>query len=129
MINKVKLTFFQYPYTIEHPVNIDSNMTMPDLITIATMKAFALDRRAKWKDYIDLYFILKDHYSISEICKKANSIYGNQFSEKLFREQLAFHKDIDYSEPVEYLVSPIPENEIKEFLITKTLDIWDENDK
>lgn len=33
--------------------------------------------------------------------------------EKLFREQLAFHKDIDYSEPVEYIGTPAPEDEIK----------------
>ncbi len=123
MMNDVKLTFFHYPYTIEHPVNIESNMTMPDLITLATMKAFALGRRAKWKDYVDLYFILKDHYSISEISKNANNIFNDQFSEKLFREQLAFHKDIDYSEPVDYLVSPIPEKEIKRFLIKEAIDI------
>jgi len=123
MMNEVKLTFFHYPYTIEYPVNIESNMTMPDLITLATMKAFALGRRAKWKDYVDLYIILKDHYSISEISEKANNIFGDQYSEKLFREQLAFHKDIDYSETVEYIVAPIPEEEIKEFLIKKAIDI------
>ena len=129
MINDVKFTFFYYPYRIEHPINIESKITIPGLITLAAMKAFALGRRAKWKDYVDLYFILKDHYSISEISKKANIIYGDQFNEKHFRLQLAFHKDIDYSEPIEYIVSPIPENEIKEFLITKTVDIWDGKDK
>ena len=123
MINDVKFTFFYYPYSIEHPINFESIITIPDLITLAAMKAFDLGRRAKWKDYVDLYFILKNHYSISEISKKANIIYSDQFSEKLFREQLAFHKDIDYSEPVEYLISPVPEKKIKDFLITKAVDI------
>ena len=36
---------------------------MPDLLHLAAMKAYALGRRAKWKDYVDLYFILKDFYS------------------------------------------------------------------
>ena len=31
------------------------------------MKAYTLGRRGKWKDYVDLYFILKDYFSFSEI--------------------------------------------------------------
>ena len=83
------------------------------------MKAFALGRRAKWKDYVDLYFILHHYYTIQEICKEAKKIFNQQFSEKLFRQQLAFHKDIDYTEPVEFITTAVPEDEIKEFLIQK----------
>jgi len=90
------------------------------------MKAFAMGRRAKWKDYVDLYFILRDYYSVNEISQEARKIFGQLFSEKLFCEQLAFHKDIDYSEPVEYLVEPVADDEIKSFLIDKATDIWDE---
>jgi len=87
------------------------------------MKAFALGRRSKWKDYVDLYFILKKHYSIHEISKEAESTFPSQFSEKLFREQLTFHKDIDYVEPVEYLGPTVPEAEIINFLIDKAMEI------
>jgi len=124
-LNHVKLTFFSFPYSILHPVKVQTVLTMPSLITLASMKAFALGRRSKWKDYVDLYFILKKHYSIHEISKEAESNFPSQFSEKLFREQLAFHNDIDYSEPVEYLGPSIPEEEIKDFLISKALEIND----
>jgi hypothetical protein len=33
---------------------------MPTLLSLAAMKAFSLGRRAKWKDYVDLYFLLRD---------------------------------------------------------------------
>jgi hypothetical protein len=122
-IHNVKVTFFSFPYPIEHGVNIDSFISIPSLMTLASMKAFALGGRAKWKDYVDLYFIMKDHYTIEEISKAATINFGQMFSEKLFREQLAFHKDINYSEPVEYLSNPVPENEIKNFLIEKAIDI------
>lgn len=49
-------------------------------------------------------------------------LFCGQFSEKLFRQQLAFHDDIDFSEPVEFIGEPIPENTIKEFLIAKAID-------
>lgn len=124
LINNVKITFFSYPYSIQHPVKIDSYIRIPSLLSLAAMKAFALGRRAKWKDYVDLFFILRDYYSIEEISLEAKKIFGQLFSEKLFREQLSFHKDIDYSEPVDYLVEPIAEDEIKKFLIDKAIDIW-----
>lgn len=123
LINGVKTTFFYFPYTIEHPVKLEKNFSLPTLLTLASMKAFALGRRAKWKDYVDLYFILKHHYSIREICREGEKNFTNQFSEKLFREQLAFHKDIDYSEPIVYMGNPLPEEEIREFLIDKALEI------
>jgi hypothetical protein len=124
IINNVKVTFFFYPYPVEHPVLIEKKISIPTLLSLSAMKAFALGRRAKWKDYVDLCFIMKNNYSIEDIAKEAQKIYPTQFSEKLFRQQLTFHKDIDYSEPVEYLIPEIPENEIKEFLINKAIEIF-----
>ena len=66
------------------------------------MKAFALGRRAKWKDYVDLYFILKANHTVSEITAKGVEVFGDEFNEKIFRTQLAYFKDIDYSEQVVY---------------------------
>jgi hypothetical protein len=122
MLNNVKVTFFNFPYPIVHQVNIGKVITMPDLLSLAAMKAFALGRRAKWKDYVDMYFLLYNHFTIEEISKKCETLFSGQFSEKLFRQQLAFHNDIDFTEPVEYLGVPIPEDTIKEFLIEKAID-------
>lgn len=123
IVNEVKLTFFHFPYPIPHNIRLENIISLPNLKTLAAMKAFALDRRAKWKDYVDLYFILKSHFSISEISKEATSYFGGLFSEKLFRQQLAFHSDINYSESVEFLAPAPQEEEIKAFLIDKALDI------
>jgi hypothetical protein len=124
LINSIKLTFLSYPYSIHHPVNVDSFITVPSLLSLAAMKAFALGRRAKWKDYVDLYFILHDYFTMNEICKEAEKIFNQQFSEKLFRQQLAFHKDIDYTESVELITNAAPDEEMKEFLIDKATDLF-----
>lgn len=124
IINQVKVTFFSYPYEVSHPITTDFQVSMPTLLSLAAMKAFALGRRAKWKDYVDLYFILRDSYTIPEICDEARNIFKGQFSEKLFREQLAFHKDIDYSEVVDYLVKPASDNDIKSFLIDEATNLF-----
>ena len=103
LLNEVKITFFQYPFKIDYEIDFDKTLKLPSLLTLAAMKAYALGMRAKWKDYVDLYFIIKDFHSVSEIIKQAENIFGNEFNEKIFRGQLAYFEDINYSEEVNYL--------------------------
>lgn len=96
---------------------------IPSLLSLAAMKAYALGRRSKWKDYVDLYFLLTQHFQMSEVTEKAIAIFGDLFSEKLFRAQLSYFADIDYTEEVEYLVAVPPSNEeIKAMLTQIALD-------
>ncbi len=123
VINNVKLTFFDYPYKIPATCSFLDVIKLPDLPELAAMKAFALGPRSKWKDYVDLYIILKFHLSVTEISSRADQLFGQMFSEKLFRAQLCFFEDIDYTEQVEFIGSPIPETEIREFLIASATEI------
>jgi len=103
LLHDIKFTFFNFPYKISHPENFDSAIAMPDLLTLAAMKAFALGGRAKWKDYVDLYFIMKKFHSLDEIIKKTGEIFGTSFNPKLFRVQLSYFEDVSYKEKVEYI--------------------------
>lgn len=122
-INGVKVTFFQFPYTIEHASKFKDIINLPDLITLAAMKAYAMGRRAKWKDYVDMYFLLRFYFTINEISTEAKKCFGDLFNERLFREQISYHADINYSEPVEFLVQVPSDDEIRQFLIDKALEI------
>ena len=122
----VKFTFYQYPFKIKATEKFGDILVLPTLLELAAMKAYALGRRSKWKDYVDFYFILKDYFSINQIAQKATLIYEQLFSEKLFRAQLCYFDDIDYTEPVEFLAAPIPDEEIKNFLIDKATDLFGE---
>lgn len=101
-VDNIKITFYTYLYPIKHLVNFSKIITLPDPLTIAAMKAFALGHRAKWKDYVDIFFIFQS-FSFKKVIAKTVSIYKNEFDEKLFREQLAYHQDLDYSEPIDYM--------------------------
>lgn len=121
-INQVKCTFFQFPYKVPKDVWVKDILKMPDLLTLAAMKAFAMGRRAKWKDYVDLYFLIKYFYSIKEICETANKLFENQFVKKQFLAQIGYFRDIDYHEEVNFLVkNPPAEKEIKDFLMEISL--------
>jgi hypothetical protein len=116
IVKAVKLTFFQFPYPITPAVEFDKTIKIPDLLTLAAMKAFALGGRGKWKDYVDLYFIFKYHCSFEQVTDKASSLFGDAFNEKLFKQQLAFFDDISFEEEVEFVSEPVSENEIKNYL-------------
>jgi hypothetical protein len=149
VVDSVKITFLEYPFRIEHPVDFDSIITMPDLLTLSSMKAYSLGKRSKprttplqtwlwgrtlwenrshsspslqtglsvvrgkWKDYVDLYFIVKDYFSIKDISRRAKELFGGGFNERLFREQLCYFEDIDFSETIDFADEPISDMRIK----------------
>jgi len=119
-IGPVKVTFFQYPYEVPHKTEYNGIITMPSLLDLAAMKAFAFAQRAKWKDYVDIYFMLKHHFTVREISKRTEELFNTSnsvvFTEKLFRQQISFFSNIDFSEPAEFIGEPIKEDEIKKFL-------------
>lgn len=117
VIKDVKFTFFYYPYKIVYSESFGYNIKIPDLLTLAAMKALDLGQRAKWKDYVDLYFIIKAHFSISQISQKSQEIFGHGFNEKLFRSQLAYFDGINYKETVEFM----PGFEVEDEIVKKEL--------
>ena len=85
------------------------------------MKAFALGKRAKWKDYVDLFFLLKQ-IPLVGLTTKANGLFGSEFNEKLFRVQLSYFKDVDYSEEVQYMPGyETDQKAVEEYLETISL--------
>jgi hypothetical protein len=103
LINSVQLTFFYYPFKIKFSEHFKKILKMPDLLTLAAMKAYALGRRAKWKDYVDLYFIINKYHSVKKIITRGKEIFANEFNERIFREQLSYFNDIDYREEIVYM--------------------------
>lgn len=118
VVNGVKVTFFQYPFDLEAKQDVDGVFRLPSLLDLAAMKAYALGRRSKWKDYVDLYFLLTQHFSLEEVSARAKEIFGDMYSEKMFRVQLSFFEDVDYSETVDWLIpNPPTVEEIQSGLI------------
>ncbi len=122
IIDDVQFTFFHYPYKINFSKKFEDIVKFPNLLTLAAMKAFALGRRSKWKDYVDLYFIIRDYHPMKNIIARGRKMFGNEFNEKLFRSQLAYFKDINYSEEVEFLPGfAVSDKKIKKALVEFSL--------
>ena len=104
-----------YPYDIAHKIVFDQYISMPSLLDLGAMKAFAMGKRSKWKDYVDMYFLLQ-RYSLNDISNRSSELFKAMFNKKLFRAQLKYFDDLNYDETVNYCVEPIPEERIKYFL-------------
>ena len=122
IVSGVKLTFLHYPFKVSSIIEQDYFRTL-DAVSLAALKAYALGRRAKWKDYVDLYFVFQD-YSISDVVEEAKKIFSQYFNTKNFYQQLSYFADIDYSEKVYYMKGfEIEEKVIKKYLKKISLQV------
>lgn len=75
-IHNVKLTFYCYPFVIPANIFYQNYFRISELITLAAMKVFAFGGRGKWKDYVGLYFLIKQFFYCSgDFCKSKGSVY------------------------------------------------------
>ena len=117
LIHETKITFFYFPFDVQHPLYWEKGeITLPSIKDLGAMKAYALGRRSKWKDYVDLYFILKFHLQLEDLLQRTKTIFSGHFNSKLFREQLCYFEDMDYSESIQYLGNAPNDKEVKSFL-------------
>lgn len=102
-----KVSFIAYPFRLLEPL-VDAGKFSRHLAgvrlaapkEIAMMKAYALGRRATFRDYVDLYFVIKEGYaSLNDIIAGAEEKFvlddEKLFSTRLFLEQLAYTKDLE----------------------------------
>lgn len=117
--NGINITFFLDDYKNQFELIKNDSIDIMNIKDIACNKAFIQGKRPKWRDYVDLYFILKDkHINLEELIKLSLSKFGNDFSEKLFLEQLVYWEDI-MNFDIEYVNEPVSVEKIKEFLINE----------
>lgn len=114
-VEGVNVSFVKYPFpVISKFINYQGLKILPALEIVA-MKAYALGRRATLKDYVDLYFVLKERVGTLEkiiaLCEKK---YGPEFDPRLFLEQLIYSKDIEEME-IQFLKERIKKQKIEGF--------------
>lgn len=91
----INLTLLSYPFPPLYSTKKTSGAPLFDLKDLTTNKAYTIGRRGVWRDYVDLFFLLKDGSTeLSTIISETKKRFGIAFSERLFLEQLVYTKDI-----------------------------------
>ena len=115
LIDGVNLSFIYYPFPVfSGPIDYQGIKILPSL-EIASMKAYTLGRRATLKDYIDLYFVVKEKIgTLEEIIELCEKKHGEKFDPRLFLEQLIYLEDVEPMK-IQFLRETVSQREIQDF--------------
>src|SRR3989344_3653211 len=113
-INETKITFLYYPFPLLYPLVEWEGIKLASIQEIAAMKAYTIGRRGTFKDYVDLYFLLKSGTTINGIITDAEKKYKDAFNARLLLEQLVYFDEITDTEII-FLKEPILKKEIENF--------------
>ena len=110
-----KVSFIFFPFKRKYKLVVAENfIKLSSYKDIASDKAYAIGRRSEYRDYVDLFIILKDGFSFSQVIADAKEKFSGQFSEKLFLSQLVYFEDIkDFN--VEFLNKKYSVEEVNTF--------------
>jgi len=118
LLDGVKVTFFNAKWKFLKPQKI-AKFNLSSLESISAMKVNVMFLRAKYRDYYDLYFLVKEGMSLKEIFEHSkNIVEGINF--KLFAIALLYIDDIE-DDNIEYLEpqETISKEKIRDFFQVK----------
>ncbi|MHB1275376.1 MAG: hypothetical protein ACYC0D_05710 [Candidatus Humimicrobiaceae bacterium] len=118
--SQFKISMIYFPFIRKYkPVVLNDSIFLSSFKDIASDKAYAIGRRPEYRDYVDLFIVLKSGFSLKQVIKDAKSKFKEGFSEKLFLSQLNFFDDIkDFT--VDFIDKEYSLSEIKEFFFNET---------
>lgn len=118
----LKITFFEYPFKSLYPSVDAGPIKIADWRDIALDKSHTIGRRALYRDYVDLFCIIKaKKITLDWLIKNTTKKFGDWFTEKLFLEQLVYLDDLDIVS-IEFLKDSYTAEEIKSYFEKITAD-------
>jgi len=115
----ISITFVYHPYKLLRKPIKTPFISLFHLDDLATNKAYTIGRRAAWRDYVDLFFLLKRNlYNLEKVIKLTEKKFPNEFNEKLFLQQLVYFDDLDII-PMVFIKDKYSEKQIQSFLSQK----------
>jgi len=118
----ISVTFLAYWFPLLKEKITTTSVPMASLFDIIADKAQTIGRRAVWRDYADIFYILnKNIASIQEIITLAHKKFGGEFVPEQFLEQLVYYDDVEIVD-IDWIEQKYSPNEIKTFFKKKVQD-------
>jgi predicted nucleotidyltransferase component of viral defense system len=123
VISGVKISFYASSKfsPVQKPIHVINNLHMADIAAIGAMKMEVLMRRSNFRDYYDIYSILKHGTDIKSVIQLATKYSGHLLSTKNLLAMLVDHKrfkvdsNFNLLQPL-YSITP---EEIEEYIKTQ----------
>lgn len=116
VIGNVQASFFQYQYPLIGEVAQEGSVRLASIEDIAAMKIDAASSRGSKKDFVDLFFLLREH-TISELISWFEAKYAHvSFNRAHILKSLVYFEDAEH-EPMPRMLIPVSWDEVKERLV------------
>ena len=120
--NSIKISFFNYKYELVNKLVETDFFNIASILDIACMKLSAICSRSTNKDYVDLYFILKEN-SLKDLLLKSKIKFEN-IDRNVMLKSLVFFEDI-VEEPLKMILEKdLKLIDVQNFLNKKVRDYY-----
>lgn len=121
-LNGVKISFFEYPYSLIAPRKLcKKNVYLAGIPDIAAMKLEAIGSRGSYKDFIDAYFLLQ-RYSVAELLSFVRKKFsGLDYNETHLLKALTYFEGVSGTE-MPKLVLQVNWQEVQDTIRRKVRD-------
>ncbi len=109
MLDGTFVPFLAYPFLHHYPFFYWRNLAIANPCDIVVQKAYTIGRMAEGRDYIDVHNALTTGVlDLDTVMNIAKLTYGENFSPRLFLQQLTYTQDVeDFEEALQTLTIPL----------------------
>lgn len=121
VFNEIKFSFFYYRYSLIKKPGWFLELSVADPADIAAMKIAAIVDRGTKRDFVDLYFLIKEKYTAEGILNFYNKKY-KKLSENIYSilKSLRYFEDAEESE-MPRMIKRVSWEEVKRFFEKETV--------
>jgi hypothetical protein len=121
-INSVKMQFLRYPYLILEPLTEWNGIKLSSILDIACTKIITVSMRGSKKDFIDVYFLLKQ-FTLPDLIEKITQKYhGIDYNTTHLLKSLVYFVDAD-QQPMPRMHQDVAWDHIKTEIIRQVKEI------
>lgn len=125
-LDGVRLSFFHFPYRLLQPLLSFKSLAVARRLDISAMKVQAIAGRGSRKDFIDLYFLLKE-YSLEKIMAAHSAKFGSKLANRYHAfKSLVYFADAE-NEPMPRMLIPVSWPQVKKTIEREVKKIADLN--
>lgn len=113
---EIKLSFVYFPFKNLKETLPTESICVADVEDLLANKAYAIGRRGVWRDYVDIYWGLKNKLiDFEDLLRKTEKKFSGLFSRKLFLEQLVYFEGLE-NRIVDWCGNEISDDDIEKYL-------------
>lgn len=116
-LDSVRISFFKYPYRLLDPLTEWNLLNVASVRDISLMKMVAIFQRGSVKDFIDMFFVVREFKPIDLLIQELSIKYaGVQFNTNHILRSLCYFDDAE-KEPMPSMIAACDWQEVKEYFV------------